>query len=103
MHRRRYVLVLLWLGLISWQAFHATRLEPTSSAPSLFDRDHNMVRRVFILQNAFGEEATGLLEAASAAARLSESGAVADWIQSPGGQACLASCHIADLADGRCH
>ena len=46
-----------WAGLLAAQARYANRIEASSSAPSVFDADHNLSRYVFLKRYAFGEAA----------------------------------------------
>ncbi len=96
------LLCLVWLAIVGVQAAQAVQLEPTSSAPTLFAKDHNMVRRPFIELHAFGAQAVSLANAATAMARIAGSAEAQEWLRSPGGQECLATCNVGNLASGTC-
>ena len=48
LHRARYACLVGWAGLLAVQAHYASRIEASSSAPSVFDADHNLSRYVFL-------------------------------------------------------
>ena len=53
LHRARYACLVGWAGLLAAQAHYASRIEASSSAPSVFDADHNLSRYVFLKRCAF--------------------------------------------------
>ena len=52
LHRARYTCLVGWAGLLAVQARYANRIEASSSAPSVFDADHNLSRYVFLKRRA---------------------------------------------------
>ena len=52
LHRARYTCLVGWAGLLAVQAHYARRIEASSSAPSVFDADHNLSRYVFLKRRA---------------------------------------------------
>ena len=102
--RLRVCMLLLWSSGLVLQLYYCTRLRPTAGAPSIFDPDHNMERRLALRRYAFAEGPASLNEAAQTATRLSGDLAIAvsAWINSDIGQACLATCDFSKLKDGRC-
>ena len=53
LHRARYACLVGWAGLLAVQAHYASRIEASSSAPSVFDADHNLSRYVFLKRCTF--------------------------------------------------
>ena len=63
LHRARYACLVGWAGLLAVQARYASRIEASSSAPSVFDADHNLSRYVFLKRRAvahYGPAHSGL-------------------------------------------
>ena len=48
LYRARYACLVGWAGLLATQTHYASRIEASSSAPSVFDADHNLSRYVFL-------------------------------------------------------
>ena len=51
--RARHPLLLGWAVIIAVQSYSCTRLQPTNAAPTIFDLDHNLERRVHLRRCAY--------------------------------------------------
>ena len=126
LHRARYACLVGWAGLLAAQAHYASRIEASSSAPSVFDADHNLSRFVFLkrcglriglqppphrvaapvtygCRYAFGEAALALNDAPSNGITGSQyAEQIEEWMRSTEGQTCLQTCKLSELYDQRC-